>query len=210
MAAKTKIRLLLVDDHFMVRMGLRASLEREPDMAVVAEAGNAREAVELFRRDAPDVVLMDGRLPDQHGAAATAQIRAEAPGARVILVSVDEGEEDIHRATEAGVRGYLPKSIEREELLRAVREVHAGGCYFPPAIVARITDRRGREPLSEREISVLRLVMKGFANKQIADELRITEATVKAHVSRVMEKLEAPDRTRAVAVAIERGIMRLE
>lgn len=210
MAAKARIRLLLVDDHFMVRMGLRGSLEREPDMEVVAEASNAREAVQMFRLHAPDLVLMDGRLPDQHGVAATAQIRAEYPEARVILVSVDEGEEDIHRAVEAGARGYLPKSVEREALLSAVRAVHAGGSFFPPAVAARLAERRKREPLSDREISVLRLVMKGFANKQIADELRITEATVKAHVSRVMEKMGVPDRTRAVAVAIERGILRLE
>lgn len=205
-----KIRLLLVDDHFMVRLGLRGSLEQEADMVVVAEANNAREAEMLFREHRPDVVLMDGRLPDEHGVVATQRMRAEFPDARVILVSIDEGEEDIHRAIEAGAQAYLPKSVERAELLQAIRRVHAGGRYFPPVVAERIAQRRRRDPLSAREISVLRLVMKGFANKQIADELQITEATVKAHVSRVMEKLEAPDRTRAVAVAIERGIIRLE
>ena len=205
-----KIGLLLVDDHFMIRVGLRGSLEQEPDMVVVAEAGNAREAVEMFRAHEPDVVLMDERLPDEHGTVATRRLCEEFPGARVILISIDEGEEDIHRAVEAGVQGYLPKSIERGELLAAIRGVHAGGRYFPPAIAARMAARRQREALSEREISVLRFVMKGFANKQIAEELKITEATVKAHVSRAMEKLGVPDRTRAVTVAIERGILRLE
>lgn len=205
-----KIGLLLVDDHFMIRVGLRGSLEQEPDMIVLAEAGNAHEAVEMFRAHRPDVVLMDGRLPDEHGTVATRRMCGEFPGARVILLSIDEGEEDIHRAVEAGVQGYLPKSVARDELLAAIRSVHAGGRYFPAAIAARMAVRCGREALSEREISVLRLVMKGFANKLIAEELKITEATVKAHVSRAMEKLGAPDRTRAVTMAIERGVLRLE
>jgi DNA-binding NarL/FixJ family response regulator len=205
-----KIRLLIVDDHFMVRVGLRGSLDQESDMMVVAEAENAREALMKYSATRPDVVLMDGRLPDSHGAVATQRLREGDPDARVILVSIDEGEEDIHRAVEAGVQGYLPKAVAREELLLAIRKVHAGGRYFPAALTERIAARARREPLSEREISVLRLVMKGFANKQIAQELSITEATVKAHVSSVMNKMGAPDRTRAVTVAIERGIMRLE
>jgi two-component system NarL family response regulator len=205
-----KIRILLVDDHFMIRVGLRGSLDQEADMVVVAEAENARAALEKYRSERPDVVLMDGRLPDQHGVVATQRVREEFPDARVILVSIDEAEEDIHRAVEAGVQAYLPKSVAREELLLAIRRVHEGGRYFPPALAARMTARRQREPLSDREISVLRLVMKGFANKQIAEELKITEATVKAHVSNILDKMDAPDRTRAVAVAIERGIMRLE
>lgn len=205
-----KIRLLLVDDHFMIRMGLRGSLEQEPDMVVLAEANNAHEAIEMFRAHRPDVVLMDGRLPDEHGSVATRRLCEEFPGAGIILISIDEGEEDIHRAVEAGVRGYLPKSVERDELLTAIRSVHAGGRHFPPAIAARMAARCGHESLSGREIEVLTYVMKGFANKQIADELNVTEATVKAHVSRAMDKLGAPDRTRAVTVAIERGILRLE
>ncbi|HEX8311498.1 MAG TPA: response regulator transcription factor [Chthoniobacteraceae bacterium] len=210
MNPSAKIRLLLVDDHFMIRVGLRGSLDQESDMVVVAEAENAGEAWEKYRAERPDVVLMDGRLPDQHGVEATRRLREEFPDARVILVSVDEGEEDIHRAVEAGVQGYLPKSVAREELLLAIRRIHQGGRYFPPAVAARIAARKKREPLSDREVGVLRLVMKGFANKQIAEELKITEATVKAHVSNILDKMDAPDRTRAVTVAIERGIMRLE
>lgn len=210
MSIPSKIRILLVDDHFMVRLGMRGSLEEAPDMRVVAEASNARQAVALFREHEPDVVLLDGRLPDLHGVVAARRIHEEFPEARIILISIDEGEEDIHRAIEAGVQSYLPKAVERDELLLTIRRVHAGGRYFPPAIAARIAERRQHEPLSGRELDVLRLVMKGFANKQIADELRISEATVKAHVSSVLDKLEASDRTRAVTVAIERGIIRLE
>ena len=205
-----KIRLLLVDDHFMIRAGLRGSLDQEPDMVVVAEARSAGEALELYRAEKPDVVLMDGRLPDRHGVVATALLKEEFPEVRVILVSIDEGEEDVYRAIEAGVQSYLPKSVERDELLTAVRRVHAGGRYFPAPVAARQMERRRREALSTRETEVLRYVMKGFANKQIAIELKITEATVKAHVSSVLEKLNAPDRTRAVTIAIERGIFRLE
>ena len=202
-----QIRLLLVDDHFMVRMGMRNSLEEAPDMTVVAEAGSAGQAVALYAEHRPDVMLMDGRLPDFHGIVAARKIRGEFPGSRIILISIDEREEDIHRAIEAGVQSYLPKSVGRDELLLAIRKVHAGGHYFPPEIAARVAQRRLREPLSAREVEVLNYVMKGFANKQIAEELRITEATVKAHVSRVMAKLEVPDRTRAVMVAIQYGIL---
>ncbi len=210
MTRDKKIRLLLVDDHFIVRMGLRGSLEQEPDLVVVGEAGTAREGIERFRSISPDVTLMDGNLPDQHGTDAIQRIRADDPAARIILLSIDEGEESIHRAVEAGACGYLTKSTSREELLEAIRTVHRIGRYFGSEVAASIAGRRCREPLSERETAVLRLAMKGFSNKLIAAELRITEATVKGHMSHVLSKLEVPDRTRAVAVAIERGILRLE
>ena len=209
MKSGRKIRLLLVDDHFIVRMGLAGSLNQEPDMQVIAEAADAAEALALFTKHLPDVTLMDGRLPDLHGTEAIARIRITAPEAHVILLSIDETEEDIARALAAGVQGYLPKSIARAELLAAIRAVHRGETYFPEAIAQRIVARDERTALSERELEVLRLVAQGLANKQIAAALGIAEITAKIHVSRILEKLGAPDRTRATTIAIERGLIRL-
>lgn len=204
-----KIRLLLVDDHFIVRMGLVGSLNQERDMEVIAQAADGAEAVALFAKHKPDVTLMDGRLPDFHGTEAITRIRAVHPDARFILLSIDETEEDIARATAAGVQAYLPKSIVRAELLDAIRTVHGGGTYFPAAIAQRIAARDNRDALSVRELEVLRLVVQGRANKQIADELGIAEITAKVHVSHILEKLGVPDRTRAATLAIERGLIRI-
>lgn len=209
MKPSRKIRLLLGDDHFIVRMGLAGSLNQERDMEVVAQAADGAEAVALFAKHKPDVTLMDGRLPDFHGTEAIIRIREKHPDARVILLSIDETEEDIARAIAAGVQAYLPKSIERAELLDAIRTVHNGGTYFPASIAQRIAARSGRDALSERELEVLRLVARGWANKQIADALGIAEITAKVHVSRILEKLGAPDRTRAATLAIERGLIRM-
>jgi two-component system NarL family response regulator len=209
MKPSRKIRLLLGDDHFIVRMGLAGSLNQERDMEVVAQAADGAEAVALFAKHKPDVTLMDGRLPDFHGTEAIIRIREKHPDARVILLSIDETEEDIARAIAAGVQAYLPKSIERAELLDAIRTVHNGGTYFPASIAQRIAARSGRDALSERELEVLRLVARGWANKQIADALGIAEITAKVHVSHILEKLGAPDRTRAATLAIERGLIRM-
>jgi len=190
-------------------MGLAGSLNQEPDMEVVAEAADGAEAVTLFIQHKPDITLMDGRLPDFHGTEATARIRNADPEARIILLSIDETEEDITRAMAAGVRAYLPKSIVRAELLDAVRVVHGGGTYFPASVVARIASGRKRPALSERELEVLRLVALGRANKQIADELGLAEVTVKVRVGHILEKLGAPDRTRAATLAMELGILRI-
>lgn len=204
-----KIRVLLVDDHFIVRIGLAGSLNQEPDMQVVAEASDGAEAVALFTKHKPDVTLMDGRLPDIHGTEAITRIRAKHPDARIILLSIDETEEDIARAVAAGVQAYLPKSIVRAELLDAIRTVHGGGTYFPASIAQRIAARENRDALSLRELEVLRLVVQGRANKQIADTLGLAEITVKVHVSHILEKLGVPDRTRAATLAIERGLIRI-
>lgn len=203
------IRILLVDDHFMVRMGLQGSLNQEPDLEVVAEAPNAAEAVAAWDQHRPDVTLMDGQLPDRHGTVATQEIVSHHPEAKVILLSVNETEEDIYEAVTAGAKSYLPKSVSREELLRAIRRVAAGKTYFPPAIAERIAQRQRRPELTERELDVLRLIALGKANKQIAAELGLAEITVKVHVSRILGKLGAPDRTRATTLALERGIVRL-
>jgi len=209
MTLPNKIRILLVDDHFIVRMGLAGSLNQEPDMEVVAEASDGSEAVRLFSSYLPDITLMDGRLPDFHGTEAIAKIRATNPGAKIILLSIDETEEDIARATKVGVQGYIPKSILRPELLEAIRIIHQGGTYFPASISERAAQRDTRKALTERELQILNLVAKGLANKQIADLLGIAEVTVKVRVSHILEKLGAPDRTRAATLAIQLGILKL-
>jgi DNA-binding NarL/FixJ family response regulator len=210
MTKTRKIRLLLVDDHFVVRMGLASSLNLEADMEVVAECGKGEQALELFRRHRPDVTLMDWRLPGMNGVETTAAIRREAGDARVIMLSAFEGEEDIHSAVQAGVSAYLPKSVEREELLAAIRAVHGGGSYFPAAIAEKLKAHMSRPELSPREMEVLRLIVKGRLNKEIADALGLAEITVKQHVSSILAKLGVADRTQAATAAIQRGIVHLE
>ncbi|MES2572778.1 MAG: response regulator transcription factor [Verrucomicrobiota bacterium] len=203
------IRVLLVDDHFFVREGLSSSLNAEPDMTVVGEGENASEAIALFRQLKPDVTLMDGRLPDRSGIEAVAVIRAEFPAARIIMLSIDESEEDIHRAVNAGVLGYLPKSAPRQDLLHTIREAALDRVYFPPEIAARLKQRRRREELTARELEILRLLVTGTPNKNIAHALGIAEMTVKIHVSHIFFKLGVQDRTSATVVALRRGLVEL-
>jgi DNA-binding NarL/FixJ family response regulator len=204
------IRILVVDDHFMVRMGLSASLNVEPDIEVVAEAANGETALPLYRKHHPDLVMMDLRLPGMSGADCTAAIVREFPEARILVLSTHSSQEEIHRALQAGARGYVVKSIMREELLRAVREVHRGGSYLDPLAASHLAERRSHRPLSSREVEVLQLVAKGFGNKEIATTLNIAEVTVKLHVSHMLEKLEVKDRTEAATVALQRGIISLD
>jgi len=204
------IRILVVDDHFMVRMGLSASLNVEPDMEVVAEAGGGEAALEAYRRHRPNLVLMDLRLPGMSGTQCTAALIQEFPDASILMVSTHSGEEEIHRAMQAGARGYIVKSILREELLRAVREVHEGREYLDPIVASHLAERQSHRSLSGREVEVLRLVAKGLGNKEIATELKIAEVTVKLHVSHVLEKLKVKDRTQAATVALQRGIILLD
>ena len=210
MKASQKTRVLLVDDHFVVRMGLAGSLNAEQDLKVVAECGSGEQAVELYRTHQPDVVVMDWRLPGISGVEATAAIRAEFSHARIVMVSNYDGEEDVHRAVEAGAAAYLPKSVEREELLAAIRSVSDGRTYFPPAIAARLAARHERPEVSPREMEVLRLVVQGASNKEIAKTLGIAVITAKLHVSKLLEKLDVSDRTQAATTAIRRGIVHLE
>jgi len=207
---KGKIRVLIVDDHFMARLGLSVPIKREPDMSVVAEARNGALAVSLFREHQPDVVIMDFRLPDTSGPDVALAIRGDFPEARILMLSAFDGEEDIWRAVNAGVRGYLTKDAEREDVLAAIRQVHGGETVFPAHVAAKISARQGREPLIPREVEMLRLIVRGYSNKEIATMLRMSEGLVKLHVSKILEKLEAPDRTRAATLAIERGIVRLD
>jgi DNA-binding NarL/FixJ family response regulator len=210
MKSSKPIRILVVDDHFMVRMGLSASLNVEPDMEVVAEAGNGEVAVEAYRKHHPTLVLMDLRLPGMSGTDCTAMIIREHPNAAILMLSTHCNEEEVYRALQAGARGYIVKSIVREELLRAVRAVHEGQQYVDPVLAAQLAERRLHRSLSTREIEVLRMVAKGLGNKEIAGVLNIAEVTVKLHVSHVLEKLSVKDRTQAATVALQRGIIALE
>jgi DNA-binding NarL/FixJ family response regulator len=203
------IRILVVDDHFMVRLGLIGAISTEPDIEIVGEASNGADALECFQRLRPDITLMDGILPDIHGVEVTRRILEIAPEARVIMVSINETAEDIHRAMDAGARGYMPKSSEKDAIVAAIRKVAAGGRFLSPEFVKRLAERDLMPLLSPRETDVLRLIAQGLANKQIAGELALGEATVKTHVRHILEKLGAPDRTRAATLAIERGLLRL-
>jgi two-component system NarL family response regulator len=204
------IRILVVDDHFMVRMGLSSSLNVEPDIEVVAEAESGEAALQVFRKYLPSLVMMDLRLPGMSGIECTAALIREFPDARVLVLSTHSGEEEIYRAMQAGARGYVTKSIVREELLRAVREVHSGGRYLDPMVASHLAKRKSHRSLSSREVEVLRLVAKGFGNREIAHTLNIAEVTVKLHVSHMLEKLEVNDRTQAATVALRRGIIALD
>jgi DNA-binding NarL/FixJ family response regulator len=204
------IRLLIVDDHFVVRIGLTSALNLEPDLQVIAEARNGREAVALYQQHRPDVVVMDYQLPELNGAEATAAIRALDPDARIIILSVYKGEEDVHRAVEAGASGYLPKSAEPRELVDAIRAIRNGDRYFPAAISAALSQRQARATLSDREHEVLVMIVRGRSNKEIAAAMGISENTVKVHTTRVFEKLNVADRLEAATAAIQRGIVHLQ
>jgi len=203
------VRVLLVDDHFMIRMGLASALEREKGITVVAQAGDGAEALAAYAKERPDVVVMDGRLPDRHGSVVTREIMERWPDARVLMLSIEETEEDIHRAVDAGACGYIPKTIARALIVEAIRTVAAGGEYFSDALAAKLSERRRRKSVSTRELEVLRLIATGRTNKEIAADLGLSEATVKTHVAHLMEKLDAPDRTRVVIAALERGLIKV-
>jgi two-component system NarL family response regulator len=204
-----RLRILVVDDHFMIRMGLVSSIARERDMKVVGEASNGREALAMFKKLHPDVTFMDGRLPDMHGVEVTKLILEASPEARIIIVSIDDTAEDIHRAMEAGAWGFLPKASEKHEVVAAIRAVAAGERFLSEECAQKLSGRNLMVALSEREVEVLRLVSQGKSNKLVAAELGMGEATVKTHLSHILVKLGAPDRTRAVTLAIQRGLLRL-
>jgi DNA-binding NarL/FixJ family response regulator len=201
---------LVVDDHFFVRMGLTGSLNAESDLRVVAEADNGTVALKLFREHRPDVVLMDGRLPGLSGVETLAALRSEFPAARVLMLSIDEGEEDVYRALQAGAAGYLPKATQLLELLQAIRAVHAGERYLPSALAVRLAERGPGATLTARELEVLELVSKGLSNREIAAALGCSETTAKWHLKNIMSKLDVTDRTEATRVAVERGILHVE
>lgn len=201
------IRILVVDDHFMVRMGLCASLNVEPDMKVVAEAANGEEALRACHQHQPTLVLMDVRLPGMSGIETAAAILSELPNAYILMLSTHAGEEEIYRSLQAGAAGYILKSAVREQLLQAIRQVCRGERYLDPGITSLVAARLSHRSLTSRELEVLRMVVKGLSNKEIAAALNIAEVTVKLHVSHVLEKLNVKDRTHAATEALKRGIV---
>jgi DNA-binding NarL/FixJ family response regulator len=205
----SRINVLVVDDHPIVRVGIVAIINARPDMAVVAECGTGEEAVELFERHEPDIVLMDLRLPKMSGVDAIRTIRIRHPRACFVVLTTYEGDEDIHQALEAGARAYVIKGMPHEMLIDALRRVHAGHRFLPPAISRTLASRTPDSDLSAREREVLSLLARGETNKEIAQHLGITEATVKCHVSVILMRLQATDRTQAVVTALQRGLVHL-
>ncbi|HKS11317.1 MAG TPA: response regulator transcription factor [Pyrinomonadaceae bacterium] len=205
----TPIRIFSVDDHPLLREGIAALVNSQPDMVIAGEASTGAEALQLFKQLQPDVTLLDLRLPDTSGIDILIAIRTEFPDARVIMLTTFEGDVEIHRALQAGARGYLLKNMPPSELLDVIRQVHAGKKRIPPAIASQLAEHMSDETLTEREIEVLREVAGGNKNKDIANKLFISEETVKVHVKHIMEKLGAADRTQAVTIGVRRGIIQL-
>lgn len=210
MATAAPIRVLTVDDHPLIRAGLAAFLKTESDIEVVAEAGNGEEAIERYRELRPDIVLMDLSMPLMDGLAATRAILEEFPDARVIVLTTYGGDEDIHRALEAGARGYLVKDMLVDEVMDVVRAVHQGRRGIPHAVAAKLAEHTPRIPLTPRETEVLSLVAKGLSNGEVAGRIGRTEGTVKVHLKNILQKLEVDDRTEAVTTALRRGFIRLD
>jgi DNA-binding NarL/FixJ family response regulator len=204
-----RIRILTVDDHALLREGIAALVADQKDMKIVAEASNGREAVEQFRVHNPDVTLMDLQLPDMNGTDAMIAVRSEFPDARVVILTTYSGDVQVSRALKAGARAYLLKSLLRKELLETIRAVHGGQKRIPPELANQLADHLADDSLTNRETEVLRLISKGNANKIIADQLSITEETVKGHVKNILSKLGANDRTHAVTIGLKRGIIEL-
>ena len=209
MSQATAIRVLIVDDHEIVQQGLAAMIENEPDMTVVGQASNGQAAIDQYRQLQPDVTFMDLRMPQVSGVDATAAICAEFAGARIIILTTYDGDEDIYRGLRAGAKGYLLKDAEPDELLNAIRVVHNGQPYIPPHVGAKLAQRMNNPELTDRELEVLKLVAQGMSNLQIGAALSIAESTVKSNINRILSKLGAKDRTQATIIALKRGIASL-
>ncbi len=210
MKEQGRIRVLCVDDHPLLREGITAIINSQPDMTLVAEASNGTEAIQKFREYKPDVTLMDLRLPDISGVDSLIAIRTDSPDARIIMLTTFEGDVEAHRALEAGARAYLLKSMPPKDLVDVIRQVHAGKKKIPTEIAACLAEHLSDESLTDREIDVLKHIAGGNRNRDIGEQLFISEETVKVHIKHIMEKLGANDRTQAVAIAVRRGIIHLE
>jgi len=204
-----KIRILIADDHYIVRMGLIALVSTEPDMEVIAEASDGTQAMELFAKHQPDLILLDSRMPGKSGIQTAMEIRGKFPNARILMLSAFDGDEDIYRALQAGAQGYILKNSTGDKLVPALRAVAAGQGWIPKEVATQLASRKLREELTTREAQVLNELAKGLANKEIADVLSITEHTVKDHLKSILGKLQVADRTEAVTTAIQRGIIQL-
>lgn len=203
------IRILSVEDHPVFREGLAAIISSQPDMLMIAQATNATEALTEFRKHRPDITLMDLRLPGTNGTDTLVSIRGEFPNARVIMLTTSDSDGEIQRAMKSGASAYILKSVPKNELLSAIRSVHAGHRHVPPEVAAKLAEHLGDEELTSRELDVLRLIRDGFRNKQIADQLAIAETTVNFHIKNLVDKLGANDRTHAVTIAIRRGLLQV-
>ena len=209
-SAPNLIRILTVDDHPVLRKGLAALVNSEPDLKLVAEASNGKEAIEAFRSCRPDITLMDIQMPAVDGIEAINSIRSEFPEARIIVLTTYTGDAQVVRALKAGARAYILKAHVVDELLDTIRAVHAGKKRIPPDVAAELADHAIDDSLTDREVDVLRLIAAGNGNKQIADELSISEATVKSRVTNILSKLGANDRAHAVTLGLKRGIIELD
>ena len=206
----TPIKILIADDHPVVREGLTALINYYPDMTVVAEASNGREAVELFLKHRPNIGLLDLNMPEIDGVDAIIAIRQQIPGARLIILTTFDGNEDIYRGLRAGAKAYLLKDTPRAELVACLRAVHNGQTVVSPELTAKLAERLSTSTLTARELEVLRLLAQGGSNKEIANTLCVAEGTIKSHIVAILRKLDATDRTQAVTLALKRGILRLE
>lgn len=209
MSQSTPIRVLIVDDHTIVRQGLATIINRDPEVTVVAQAQDGKQAIDLFREHQPDVTLMDLRMPQMDGVEAITTICAEFKQARIIVLTTYDADEDIYRGLRAGAQGYLLKDTGADELLNAIRTVHSGRKYISPEVGSKLAERMSNPELSEREFEVLGLMAQGMNNLGIATALSIGESTVKTHVNRILSKLGVSDRTQAVIVAAKRGLVNL-
>jgi DNA-binding NarL/FixJ family response regulator len=204
-----RIKVLVVDDHPIMRFGISTIINATPDMTTVAQAGSGEEAVELYEKHLPDITLMDLRLPGMSGVDAIRAIIARHRGARFVVLTTYEGDEDIHQALEAGARSYIIKGMPHDALVNALRRVHAGGRFLPPPVTRALSSRTPNSDLSSREREVLKLIVKGRSNREIASDLGITESTVKCHVGVILMRLNVTDRTQAAVAALQRGLVHL-
>lgn len=204
-----RIRVLVVDDHPIMRIGIAAIIEATPDMTTVAQAGSGEEAVRLFEKHLPDLTLMDLRLPGISGVEAIRAVIARHPDARFVVLTTYEGDEDIHQALQAGARSYIIKGMPHDALINALRRVHSGGRFLPPPVSRALNSRVPNSDLSAREREVLNLIVRGRSNKEIATDLGISESTVKCHVSVILMRLNVSDRTQAVVIGLQRGLIHL-
>jgi two-component system NarL family response regulator len=209
MLSNNTIKIMVIDDQAVVRQGFVALINTVPDMSVIAEGTNGRQAIELYRLHQPDVTLMDLRMPELGGVEAIAAIRKEFPEARLIVLTTFDGDEDIYRSLQAGAQGYLLKDMFFEELEDAIRKVHSGSRRIPTQVAERLAERMGSSELTGREIEVLEQIVAGHSNKAIANRLNISEATVKSHINSILSKLGVSDRTQAATTALQRGLVHL-